>query len=184
MTLTGSGLGIPAFSWLPTGITLDAALTFAANSKPPAVSLDWKPLRGTCVSLFGELDTAGATDTTVDEIVLYGLVVDCQIAEGVRVRSATLFDPAKSATVTGQIDYFESLVLSGDLALCCCVPGLWSAATYFRSGSGQLSDWGMTLLKAVVVVSDHLSVRLTAAFRSGEPGDPVSELTIGWTACW
>ncbi len=84
----------------------------------------------------------------------------------------------------GQVDYSESLALSGDLGSCCGVPGAWSAVTYFRTGSSQLFDWGMTVLKADVGVSEHFSVRFDLAVRSGELGDPVSEFTIGWTARW
>ncbi len=183
-TFSASGIEVPRISWLPTGITVDAALTFAAASKTVTVSVNWAPLRETCIYVLGKLGTGGATDTTIEDVALYGLILDCRISEGVRLRSATSFDPAKNAAVTGQIDYFESLVVSGDLESCCGIPGLWSVATYFRSGAGQLFDWGMTLLKADVAISDQFSLRLVAAFRSGELGDPISEFTVGWTVRW
>jgi hypothetical protein len=56
--------------------------------------------------------------------------------------------------------------------------------TYFRTASSQLFDWGMTVLKADVGISEHWSLRFDLAIRSGELGDPVSEFTIGWTARW
>jgi hypothetical protein len=62
--------------------------------------------------------------------------------------------------------------------------GQWSFVTYFDHGSAKLFDWGMTLLKADVGVSEHFSFRLEAVIRSGALGDPTSELAIGWTVRW
>ncbi len=182
-TVGALGIPVPRFSWLPGDVTADVGLTFAPTEKTVSVGLDWDPGVVGCVRVFGGL-TTGVGPGVVEGAVLYGLVVECDVTPAVRVKSATSFDLAKNATVTGQVDYFESLALSGDLESCCGVPGTWSAVTYFRASSSQLFDWGMTVLKADVGISQHLSVRFDLAVRSGELGDPVSEFTIGWTARW
>ena len=182
-TASALGIPVPRFSWLPGDVTADVTLTFKPTEKTVSVGADWVPGAIGCVRVLGELAT-GAHESVIDHAAIYGLVLECDVAPYVHVKSATSFDPAKNATVIGQVDYFESLALSGDLGSCCGVPGVWSAVTYFRTGSSQLFDWGMTVLKADVGVSEHFSMRFDFAVRSGELGDPLSELTIGWTARW
>jgi hypothetical protein len=182
-TVGAQGIPIPRFSWLPGDVTADVVLTFRPTAKTVSAGVDWDPGIVGCVRILGELAT-GAGSGVVDQAVLYGLVLECDVTPFVHVKSATSFDLSKNATVTGQVDYFESLALSGDLESCCGVPGTWSAVTYFRSPSSQLFDWGMTVMKADIGISEHFSVRFDLAVRSGELGDPLSEFTIGWTARW
>lgn len=184
LTLAAYGIPLPAFGWLPGGAKVDASLVFEPDSKALALSFDWRPVSRACLYVLGELTVGGAEDTTIEGVSLYGLVLECEVSDGVTLKSATSFDAGKNAAVTGQTDYFESLVISGELLSCCGVPGSFSAATYFAHGSGQLFDWGMTLLKADVAISEHFSARLDVALRSGQFGDPRAEFTIGWTARW
>ncbi len=184
LTLAAYGIPLPSFGWLPGGATLDASFGFEVDTKSLSLSFDWRPLSRACLYVLGELVVGGATDTTIEEVSLYGLVLECEVSEGVTLKSATSLDAAKNAALTGQVDYFESLVLTGELSSCCGVPGSFSVATYFAHDSQQLFDWGMTLLKADVAISEHFSARLDVALRSGEFGDPRAEFTIGWTARW
>ncbi len=182
-TVSALGIPVPQFSWLPGDVTADVAFTFRPTEKTVSVGIDWDPGAIGCLRVLGEL-ASGAGLGVVDHAVLYGLVLECDVTPFVHVRSATSFDAAKNGAVTGQIDYFESFAVSGDLESCCDTPGTWSVVTYFRTASSQLFDWGMTVLKADIGISQHLSVRFDLALRSGELGDPVSEFTIGWTARW
>lgn len=182
-TLSALEIPVPRTSWLPGDVTADVALTFRPSEKSVAVGLDWDPGIVGCAGILGELST-GIGVGSIDRALIYGLLFECNVTPAVRVRSATSLEPSKNSAVTGQVDYFELISVSGDLASCCGIPGAWSVATYFRTGSLQLFDWGMTVLKADVGVSEHWSLRLDVALRSGELGDPVSEFTIGWTARW
>ncbi|MEW5825941.1 MAG: Ig-like domain-containing protein [Candidatus Bipolaricaulota bacterium] len=176
------GIALPEVAWLPRAVTLNATLTFAVDQKSLDGELEWTPIRGACLRLLAELVTSGG-GLIGEGVTLYGLVLDCQIGD-VRVRSATSLDPGKNAEVTGQIDYFESLTISGTLTSCCGIPGTWSVATYFAHASTQLFDWGMLLAKADVALSEHVSFRLDVVFRSGDFGDPTSEFTVGWAVRW
>jgi hypothetical protein len=183
-TLSAVDVPVPWASWLPGDLFLDAAITFQLNAKELSLSLDWNPPWIDCLRVLGGLLLDDAEEGCVEAVWLYGLILQCDVAPGVRIKSATSFDPSKNSVVTGQIDYFETFTIAGELTSCCGVPGAWSAVTYFDHDSSQLFDWGMTLLKADVGVSEHFSLRLEAVIRSGELGDPVSELTVGWTARW
>jgi hypothetical protein len=97
---------------------------------------------------------------------------------------ATSFNSAKNSSVTGQMDYFEMFMISGRTMSCCGAPGTWQISTYFQSDHSTLFDWGMTLFKLDMGLTDQFSASTEIAIRSGMFTEPTLELTFGWTARW
>ncbi len=165
------------------GFTLSPSVTFTPSEKSMLLTLDWDPGTAGCIRVFGEL-VSGSDLGAIESLSVYGVVLECDSASGIHVRSATSLDPARNVEITGEAAYFESFELSGGFDACCSLAGTWSAVTYFRSGSSQLFDWGMTAVSADIDLSDSLTLRINLAIRSGELADPVAEFTVGWTASW
>lgn len=193
LILRVSDVPIPGFGGLLEDIFFSAAMTFDMDGKSLAASVDWRPGTMSCVRLLSELDLSGpgagpVTGTTVFESMsIYGLRIDCDIPSAygdVSFVSATSLEPGHNSIVTGQTDYFEMLRLSGPLQACCSYPGSWSVATYFNEGATQLFDWGMTLIRADIVLSNQFNFSFETVFRSGLFGDPKLEITVGWMARW
>ena len=179
-TLSMSGLPISGF--LP-GITLNSKLTFTTDAKTLSTTLQWRPLRSGCIRVYSELEVGGAHGVEIEGFSIYGVKLEFDIS-GVKVVSATALDSAKNSRVTGKTDYFEVLRMSGPLASCCGAPGTWSLATYFNEDSLMLFDWGMSVIRATAVISDHFNFSFETVFRSGFFGDPKLELSVGWTTRW
>ena len=184
LSFGADGIAFPAGAGLLQGITLDAGVTFATTEKTLSLSMDWQPGTWFCVRLFGELEVGGAGLASIDAISLYGVVAECDVANGVHVKSATSLVPAKNLAITGLAAYFEVFAISGDLASCCSTAGTWSVATYFKHPSVALFDWGETLAAANVVLSDQLTVGGTLTVRAIDAGDPTVEIALSWEARW
>jgi len=191
LTFNATDIPVKPIAWLPDDITLDMGLTFKLQEKSLSSSISWQPSSLGCIRMYAELVLgayAGPApvggDTDMLEITIYGIALDCDLPGGITFQSATSMDPAKNSRVTGQVDYFEVMRLSGPLESCCGVPGYWNVATYWATASTMLFDWGMTVMSAQVVINDYLSLTGEATFRSGDFGDPTSEIRFGWTVRW
>jgi len=55
---------------------------------------------------------------------------------------------------------------------------------HFNEYSPMLLDWGMTIIRAGIVLSDHFNFSFETIFRSGFFGDPKLEITVGWMTRW
>ena len=163
------------------------------DGKSLSASTYWRPGAVNCIKLLAKFDLSGPAvspvtgNTVFESIHIYGLKLECDIPSAygnVRFVSATSFGSSYNSTVTGQTDYFEMFRFSGPLLACCGYPGSWSVATYFNAGSAMLFDWGMTVIRADVVLSDHFNFSFETAFRSGMFGDPKLELSVGWMTRW
>jgi hypothetical protein len=86
--------------------------------------------------------------------------------------------------MTGQVDYFELLRISGTISSCCGSGGTWSIATYFQNDHAALMGWGMTVAKADVMLGQNVSASLQMTCRTGGFGDPKLELTFGGRVRW
>jgi hypothetical protein len=184
LSFGADGILVPWGSWLPQGITLNAAVAFTTTDKTFSLSTNWRPEAWACVRLFGELNLSGTWREMIDAISLYGFVIECDVADGVHVKSATSLDPAKNVAVTGQAEYFEVFAISGDLASCCNAQGTWSVATYFKSTSTVAFDWGKTQAEADVVLSDHLTLGGTMIVRAMGTSGPTVEVVLSWAVRW
>ncbi len=182
-TLSESGYAIPKLSQDGYGLFLNLSLSFTTDKKTLSPSISLRTSWIDCIRLLSELNT-GSGPLSIEGFSVYGVVFDYTYSDGVRIKSATSFDSAKNSSVTGQSDYFELFLLSGTTEPCCGGPGRWSVATYFNCSSTQLFDWGMTLFKLNIDLSDQLSTSTQIAIRSGAFGDPQLELVLGWTARW
>ena len=186
------GIRISAFHGLIGDLFLETSLTFDMEGKSMSTTLEWQPMSSGCIEVLSELSFGGSGgpvggETSVQRVMLYGLRIRCDVpgsSGNVSFVSATSLDSAYNSTVTGQSDYFELIRISGSLASCCGRPGSWSIATYFHSDSVKLFDWGMTLARADVVFTDHVTFNLATIVRSGHFGDPKLELTVGWSVRW
>jgi len=191
LSFTASDIPVKRILWLPEDITFDAGLTFGLQEKALSTSIAWSPSSIGCVRMFAELTLgayAGAApvggNTDILGISIYGIAVECTLPGDITFYSGTSMDPAKNSQVTGQVDYFEVLRLSGPLEACCGVPGYWRVATYWATASTMLFDWGMTVMSAQVSITDFLTLHGTTTVRSGDFGDPTVELAFGWTVRW
>jgi hypothetical protein len=136
-----------------------------------------------CIQILTTLKTSGDPDTSIDGFSIYGIKLKYALGDGITIQSATSFDNAKNSSVTGQSDYFELFLLSGTMTSC-CAPGTWSVATYFGCSSAELFDWGMTLFRLDMGLSDQFSASTQIAIRSGTFTEPTLEFTFGWTVRW
>ncbi len=191
--LSASRIPITGFGGLFGDVYLDAALTFDMDGKSLSANASWRPGSLGCIKLLAELDlgAAGAGpvtgNTVAESIHIYGLRMECTIPSAfgaVSFMSATSLEPGYNSIVTGQTDYFEMFRFSGPLLACCGYPGSWSVATYFNTGAVMLFDWGMTLIRADMAMSNHFNFIFETVFRSGFFGDPKLELSVGWTTRW
>lgn len=193
LMIGANGIPIPRFGWLPGDVDLDASITFDMDGKSLLASAHWRPGAISCIKLLAEMDLSGpgaglvSGDTVFESIHIYGLRFECDIPSvygDITFVSATALESSCNSIVTGQTDYFEVVRLSGPLLACCGYPGSWSVATYFNKGATMLFDWGMTLIRADVVISDHFNFTFETVFRSGFFGDPNLELSVGWMTRW
>jgi len=193
LTLGASSIPVPGLGGILGDIFFSSAVTFELEEKSLTTSINWRPSALACVEILVDLDLSGpgagpiVGDTVVESIHIYGLLIECDIPSAygdVTFVSATSLDPTYNSIVTGQTDYFEVLRLAGPLQACCGYPGSWSIATYFNEGSTMALDWGMTLVRADVVFSDHFNLSLETVFRSGFFGDPRLELSVGCMVRW
>jgi hypothetical protein len=184
VTLSASDYPIPGFVVPNFGLYLDLSLSFTPTSKTLTPTFKLKTAWIDCIQLLTELDTSGATNTSVDGFSVYGIKLKQALGDGITIQMATSFDSAKNSSVTGQSDYFELFLLSGTTTSCCGVPGTWSVATYFASTSAELFDWGMTLFKLDMGFTDLFSASTEIAIRSGTFNEPTLELTFSWTTRW
>ena len=186
-TFAASGLSLPIVPWMGSLGTLGVAIDLdLVDGKSMSAALEWQPMSYGCIELLSDLSFGGSAGS-IDGEMLYGLRIRCDVpgsSGDVSFVSATSLDPAYNSTVTGQTDYFELIRISGSLASCCGRPGSWNIATYFCTSSDKLFDWGMTLARADVVFSDHVTFNLATIVRSGHFGDPRLELTVGWVVRW
>jgi len=183
-TLSASDYPIPGFVAPNFGLYLDLALSFTPTSKTLTPTLRVKTSWIDCIQVLATLETSGASNVSIDGFSIYGIKLKYAWEDGIAIQSATSFDSAKNGSVTGQNDYFELFLLSGRTTSCCGAPGTWSVATYFACSSAQLFDWGMTLFRLDMGLSNEFSASTEIAIRSGTFGDPTLELTFGWTARW
>jgi len=193
LTLRASSIPISGFGWLYGDVTLDAAIVFDVDGKSLSADASWRPGSFGCIKLLAELNL-GATgagpvtgNTVAESLHIYGLRMECTIPSAfgaVSFVSATSLEPNSNSIVTGQTDYFEMFRFSGPLLACCGYPGSWSVATYFNTGAVMLFDWGMTLIRVDMAMSNHFNFTFETVFRSGFFGDPKLELSVGWTTRW
>jgi hypothetical protein len=183
-TLSASDYPVPGLVMPNFGLYLDLALTFTPTSKMLTPTFTLKTAWIDCIKLLTELDTSGASDTSINGFSIYGIKLKQALGDGIAIQMATSFDNTKNSSVTGQSDYFELFLLSGRTTSCCGVPGTWSVATYFACSSTQLFDWGMTLFKLNMGLTNEFSASTEIAIRSGTFTEPTLEITFGWTARW
>jgi hypothetical protein len=184
ITFSVSDYPVPRLVMPNFGLYLDLALSFTPTSKTLTPTFKLKTAWIDCIQLLTELDTSGASNTSVGGFSIYGIKLKYALGDGITIQMATSFDDTKNSSVTGQSDYFELFLLSGTTTSCCGVPGTWSVATYFVCSSTQLFDWGMTLFKLNMGLTDQFSASTEIAIRSGTFNEPTLELTFGWTARW
>ena len=184
VTLSASDYPIPSLVVPSFGLYLDLALTFTPTSKMLTPTFRLKTAWIDCIKLLAELDTSGASDTSINGFSIYGIKLQQTLPDGIRIQMATSFDTAKNSSVTGQSDYFELFLLSGTTTSCCGAPGTWSVATYFACSSTELFDWGMTLFRLDMGLTDRFSASTEIAICSGTFNEPTLELTLGWAARW
>jgi len=184
MQLSASGYPIPGFVWPQFGVYLDLSVTFTTESKTLAPTLKLRTTWVDCVQVMTALEVSGTPQTILDGFSIYGIKLQQTFADGVRLQIALSLDETKNSSVTGQTDYYEVWRLSGTTVPCCGGAGTWQISTYFNHDSPIPFDWGMTIVRGEVALSDHLKVTGKTVVRSGYFGDPTLELSIGWSVRW
>lgn len=173
---------IPVPEFHVEGFRVLAAVTirFTTTSKTVSTSLT---LQGRfwdcCVRLFTAL--AFDDESWGGFVDIYGVEFLLALADGIEVRSRTSFDPMRNRAITGHVEYFEELLLTGPLRTCCEDTGRWRAAIYFDEASSQLFSWGMTELSAELSLSQGLWANVGLVFRDGAPP---WEITVGFLITW
>jgi len=174
-------LPLLSFSSPSFQLLADLVVRFETAAKIVSPSLELKTRWVDCVRILSEAIVGAPTE--LDGFSLYGVVIQQTLA-GVTFRSATSFDEAKNASVTGQVDYFELVSLSGTTSSCCGPAGTWSIATYFQNDHPSLLDWGMTRMTGSTAIGRSTTLAGSLTARTGGFGDPTFELTLAITARW
>jgi len=175
---------IPGFVTPSFGLYVDLEVKFQVDSKAVTPTLKLKTAWVDCIQLFASLVQTGPSNTEIDALSIYGLKIQQTLPDGILIQMATSFDDTKNSTVTGQSDYFEMILVSGTTMSCCGAPGTWSIAAYFQSDHSTIFDWGMTVLKLNLGLTNLISASTEMVVRSGTFGDPKLELTVGVRARW
>jgi len=193
LTLTGAGFdelyvklddfGVPGLSRTDAGVFLDLTARFSPDAKTVTPAFALKTRWIDCIRAYGQIELGSPGSTWIDGVSLYGLRIQQTLGD-VRFESSTSFDPSKNASMTGQVDYFELVRISGSMASCCGSPGLWSVATYFQNDHESFMGWGMTVVRSDVMVGRSTSLSFQAAYRTGLFAEPRLELTLGWRVRW
>ena len=169
------------FSSVSFQLLADLVVRFETDAKTVSPTLELKTDWVECVRVLGEVVLGAATE--LDAFSLYGVVIQQTLGD-VTVRSATSLVPGKNASVTGQVDYFERVSLSGTTTACCGAPGTWSITTYFQNDHPALLGWGMIQVAASINVGRATTLSAGFTARTGGFGDPRFELSLAWTARW
>ncbi len=159
-------------------IGLNLKTTFTTSNKELAPSFTCRTEWIDCIKLRCELD---ADDMLLDGVNIYGIEIRHNFLGGVDIRMATSFDETKNASLTGYSQYFESFIISGPLSSCCGAPGRWQIGTYYSCDATTLFDWGMTVAKVDMGLTDQFRFSFEAKF-TDNPAD--TELTFGWRVLW
>lgn len=193
LTLTDAGLdelyvkledyAIPGLAHAGQGLFLDLTTQFSVDEKSVTHALSLKTRWVDCIRVCGEVVLGPHSSTWIDGASLYGLRIQQGLGD-VKLESSTSFDPDKNAAMTGQVDYFELLRISGPTEPCCGTPGIWSVATYFQDHRDAILGWGMTVVKVDASLADSASASLHAAYRAGGFAEPKLELAFGWCFRW
>jgi len=175
---------IPGFVRPSFGVYLDLSVTFTPEKKTLTPTLKLKTAWVDCIQILAALETGSAANPVIDGFGIHGIRLQQRLLDGVRVQIALSFDEAKNSSVTGQTDYYELWMISGTTSPCCGAAGTWKIATYFNHDSPMPFDWGMTIIRADVALSDRINVSTETVVRSGFFGDPKLELSLGWSVRW
>jgi len=62
--------------------------------------------------------------------------------------------------------------------------GTWKIATYFHEDSPMPFDWGMTIVRTSIALTERINVNQETVLRTGFFGDPKLELSLGWSVRW
>jgi len=156
--------------------SLSVALSYTLEEKTLSPTLKLIPDWFLCtdIELLGEV-SAGPSIASVDAILIYGIVGECEITEGISVRFADSLAAGKNAAVTGKADYFEMIGVSGPLPACCGSVGSFDAAGYFDSTSNALFDLGLV----VASFDTQIASNFAFSFDAEIPTDGV-----GWKLVW
>jgi len=170
------GFSSPSFR-----VFADLVVRFETTAKTISPSLELRTRWVDCVRILGEVTVGAPTELT--GFSLYGVVLQ-ETVGGVTFRSATSLVATKNASVTGQVDYFELVSLSGTTMSCCGAAGTWSIATYFQNDHPAVLGWGMTKVASSFSIGASTTISASMTARTGGFGDPTFEFTLAWTARW
>ncbi len=130
---TASMTGLTVFEEV-LGVTghLDATVTFTEEEKTFSPTLRLRPEWLLCVDieLLGEISVADAP-LGVTGAVLYGVVGELALDNGMTFTFAESLSKAKNSSVTGNPEYWEMLSVTGPLPSCCDDAGEFALAAYF-----------------------------------------------------
>jgi hypothetical protein len=142
LTMTGLSLFGDAFG---VDVILDTSISFSIDEKSFTPTLHIAPDWALCVELelLGEISVE-KSPFRVDAALIYGLIGECTLDNGVTFTFAESLDPAKNSSVTGKAEYWEVFRISGPMPACCNDAGSFEIAAYFgEAPPGSLFDLGL-----------------------------------------
>jgi len=142
LTMTGLSLFGDAFG---IDAILDTSISFTVEEKSFSPTLRIVPDWTICVEieLLGEIAVENGP-LEVNAALIYGLVGECTLDNGVTFTFAESLDPAKNSSVTGKANYWEVFRIAGPLPGCCDDVGSFEIAAFFGDAPpGSLFDLGL-----------------------------------------
>ncbi len=182
-TIWASGCAIPGLVTDKMRLYLDLSVAFAVDKKTITPTLKLKTPWFGCVKLLSELTAGRGGPLSIDGMSIYGIEFMYRFPDGTIIKEAASLDSDKNSTITGQSDYWELVLISGE-SQSCCWDGNWSLATYFQATGTTLFDWGMTVFKWNMGLRDQLDLFTEITVRSSTFEGPILEGIIGGTLRW
>ena len=111
---------------------LDASISFTVDEKTFSPTLRFVPDWPICIDieLLGEISVS-SSPIEVNAMLIYGLVGECTLGNGVTFTFAESLSEEKNSSVTGKAEYWEVFRISGPLPSCCDDVGSFEIGTYF-----------------------------------------------------
>jgi len=181
ISFTVGDILLPWFEYPTFAVYLRTTTTFTTTDKTVDLSVLLRSRWECCVRLFVDLATEDS-DSTFSGLDIFGFEIRMTLANGIELRSATSFDPARNSRVTGYRDFFEVLTLTGPVPACCGAPGRWRVAFYFHDEPGvSLFGWGQTEIDYEFSLNENMRFSTALTVRNDSP---VWELSVGLRLHW
>jgi len=173
--LTATRRDVPALSFGSLATDFVITIDYGLEEKTLTPQLRTRTARTSfCLTPMIELDLG--SPLSIAGLVVYGIKLECSLAEAAEFYAATSFEESKNLELIGNADYFEVYRLSVRRPVCCDEDMLIRVAVYFEEASAALFDWGMLSASFDLPLGRSIRTSVGADFTS----DGAWTLRVSW----